>query len=68
MWVGFGICVFSLFSGIVLVFIDWYADKKEGSSLALTAEDKFHWSDLKLFTLPFWIVALSCVFVYMAMF
>jgi len=68
MWVGSGICVFSLIAGIMLVLIDAYADKKDARKLELTAEDKFHWRDLTTFGLPFWLVALSCVFVYMAMF
>jgi hypothetical protein len=69
MILGTGICIISLIAGIILVLIDSYADKKDGKTkLELTDEDKFKWSDLQKFGLPFWLVALSCVFVYMAMF
>jgi uncharacterized membrane protein len=70
MYVGTAICIVSLIAGIMLVLIDSYADKKDKDTvkLALTAEDKFKWKDLTTFGLPFWLVAFSCVFVYMAMF
>lgn len=46
MWVGTGLCIFSLIAGVFLVLIDSYADKKDKLILALTAEDKFNWRDL----------------------
>lgn len=43
LWVGFGVCVFSWFCGLVLVFIDKYADTKDGSVAKLSDDDKFKW-------------------------
>lgn len=68
MWLGTGICIFSLFAGILLVAVDSYAEKKDGGKVELSDEDKFQWRDLITFGLPFWLVALSCVFVYMSIF
>jgi len=68
MYVGIGICLFSLVSGILLCIIDWYADKKDGKVVSLNPEDKFHWSDLLTFGLPFWLITFSCMFVYMSIF
>mmetsp|Transcript_15578 Transcript_15578/g.10948 ORF Transcript_15578/g.10948 Transcript_15578/m.10948 type:complete len:128 (-) Transcript_15578:810-1193(-) len=66
---GFGVCCFSLLSAIGLVSVDSYADKKDGNSSAkLSDEDKFQWSDIKSFKLPFWLITASCVFVYMSIF
>ena len=69
MVVGLAICIFSLIAGILLVFMDWYADKKDGKiNLVIPDEEKFHWSDLLTFGLPFWLASFSCMFVYMSVF
>lgn len=69
MEIGFGICIFSLITGVLLVLVDWYADKKEGkANLIIADEEKFHWSDLLTFGFPFWLAAFSCMFVYMSVF
>jgi hypothetical protein len=68
MWVGTGLCVFCLLNGIILCIIDLYAEKHDKDNLKLSEEDKFKWSDLREFTLPFWLVSFSCVFVYCAIF
>jgi len=68
MWFGTGLCCFSLIAGILLVAIDSYAEKKDGGRMEIAAEDKFQWADLTTFGLPFWLVAASCVFVYMSIF
>lgn len=68
MWVGFGICLFSLLAGIILVLIDAYADRHDKKDLSVSEDDKFKWRDLMEFELPFWLVCASCVFVYMSIF
>ena len=30
LWIGFGLCVFSILCGVGIVFCDWYADKTDG--------------------------------------
>jgi nitrate/nitrite transporter NarK len=53
---------------IVLAIIDRYADKKDNKTVVLTEADKFQLKDLKEFSLSFWLIVLSCVFVYMSIF
>lgn len=67
-FVGFGVCCFSLLAAIGLVTMDTIADKKDGTSAQLSEDDKFKWSDIKSFKLPFWLITASCVFVYMSIF
>jgi len=67
--IGFFICCFSLLMALGLVWIDWWAAKKDGIVVTLTEEDKFKLKDLKQFNrLPFWLVTLSCVAIYMVVF
>ncbi len=67
--VGFFICCFSLVMAFLLVWIDAWAAKKDGVKVELSEEDKFKCSDLKQFNrLPFWLVTLSCVIIYMVIF
>jgi len=67
--VGFFICLFSLFMAFLLCWIDSWAAKKDGISVVLSEEDKFKFSDLKQFNgLPFWLVTMSCVMLYMVIF
>lgn len=68
MWTGTGLCVVSLIAGILLVLIDSYADRTDKKELALSADDKFQLRDILEFELPFWLVCVSCVFVYMSIF
>lgn len=44
---GFIICLFSLVMAFLLVYIDWWAEKKDGIQVELSEEDKFKFSDLK---------------------
>ena len=53
----------------LLVWIDWWAAKKDNVQVTLSEEDKFKWRDLKSFNeLPFWLVTFSCVIIYMVIF
>lgn len=67
--IGFFICIFSLCTSIVLVCIDRWAEKKDNVKVELSDDEKFKWSDLKKFnTLPYWLVTVSCVIIYMVIF
>jgi len=67
--VGFFICCFSLTMAFLLVWIDAWAEKKDGVSSEISEEEKFKMSDLRQFNeLPFWLVTASCVIIYMVIF
>lgn len=67
--VGFFICCFSLFMAFLLVGIDLWAAKKDGVVIEISDDEKFKFSDLKQFNgLPFWLVTMSCVIIYMVIF
>ena len=68
--VGFFVCIFSLICAVFLTMLDKKADKvdKVDASKVVSEEDKFRWSDIKTFNLSFWIICVSCVLVYMAIF
>ena len=67
--VGFGICCFSLVMAFCLVWVDAWAAKKDNVQVTLTEDDKFKFKDLKQFNrLPFWLVTMSCVIIYMVIF
>jgi len=67
--VGFAICCFSFVMAILLVWIDWWAARKDNIQVTLTEEDKFKFRDLREFDkLPFWLVTGSCVIIYMVVF
>ena len=68
MWTGTGLCLVSLVAGVLLVLIDRYADRTDKKELALSDDDKFQFKDILEFELPFWLVCVSCVFVYMSIF
>ena len=68
LYVGLGFCVFSFFCGIGIVVVDWYADKVDGVAAKLTDDDKFKCSDLKSFSLPYWLITFSCVVIYCCIF
>lgn len=68
--VGFIICCGSLGCAIILVLLDIYADKKNknGEKAKLADDEKFQFSDIKNFKLPFWLLCLSCMVTYMSVF
>ena len=68
--VGFFICCFSLLMAFLLVGIDMWAAKKDGlEKMTISEDEKFKFSDLKQFNrLPFWLVTMSCVIIYMVIF
>lgn len=67
--VGFFVCVFSLIMAFLLVGIDIWAAKKDGVKVEISEDEKFKFSDLKKFNgLPFWLVTMSCVIIYMVIF
>ena len=69
--VGFFVCVFSMICAVFLVLLDKYSDKKdgvEGSMKVVSDDEKFRWSDIKTFNLSFWIICVSCVLTYTAIF
>lgn len=67
LWVGFGLCCFSLLNAFGLAITDYWADKKDGNdAVTLCEEDKFKWSDLTKFSLPYWLITVSCCMFYMS--
>ena len=63
--VGFLICLVSLVSAICLCLLDKYAEKVDGTyGKIILEEDKFHISDLKTFSLEFWLVSVNCFMTY----
>lgn len=70
LFVGFAICVACLGLAFCLVFIDYYREKKNPNAekAELGADEKFKWSDIKQFTLPFWLITCSCCVTYMSVF
>ena len=70
LYVGFAICVVCLGLAFCLVFIDYYREKKNPNAeqAELGADEKFKFSDIKQFTLPYWILTASCCVTYMSVF
>lgn len=66
--VGVFVTIFSMICAVALVILDEKADKVDGATIMITDEDKFKCSDLKKFTLPFWLICGSCVLSYMSIF
>ena len=66
--IGFGICIFSLIVAVCLVFIDWWAEKKDNVQVEKDPNDAFSWREIGNFKLPFWLVTGSCVVIYMVIF
>ena len=68
--VGFFVCVFSFICAVFLTLLDRHADKvdKVGITKVVSEEEKFRWSDIKTFNRSFWIICVSCVLIYMAIF
>jgi MFS family permease len=68
LYVGFGVCCFSWVCGLMLVLVDSYADRKDGRVAGLSETEKFKCSHIFAFTLPFWLIVVSCVSVYCSIF
>jgi hypothetical protein len=55
--------------GFCLVFVDMWAERKDGKAdLALKEDEKFRSNDILQFKLPHWLITFSCMFVYMSVF
>jgi len=66
-FVGFFICCFSLCNAFALAIVDYWADKKDGTTaVKLSEEDKFKLKDLTSFGLPYWLISASCAMFYMS--
>jgi len=70
LYVGFAICIGSLGLAVCLTLIDLYREKKSTNieSVTLGDDEKFKWSDLKAFKLPYWLIVASCCVTYMSVF
>lgn len=66
--IGFVICIFSLIIALCLVAVDYWAEKKDDVKAEVDENDKFNWSDIANFELPFWLTVGSCVVVYCVVF
>ena len=67
--VGFIICLVSFGSAVGLCILDKHADRVDGTlGKMISDEDKFHFSDLKTFSLEFWLVSVNCFMTYNAIF
>jgi hypothetical protein len=68
--VGFLICVFSLINAIGLILLDSKAEqiKPLKGNKVLGEDEKFKFSDLKKFGMPFWLLTGSCLTTYMCVF
>lgn len=68
LFLGFLICVFSLFNAFGLAYIDKKAEDSNpnGGRAQVSDEDKFKWSDIYSFNLSYWLVTASCLVTYMS--
>jgi len=67
--VGTFFCIASCLVGMILCWMDKTADKQEGKTEAVkTGEDMISMKDLKLLGVDYWIITISCVLNYMALF
>lgn len=67
--IGVFVCLFSYGCAIALCGIDKYADKVDGKGAnMITEEDKFRFKDLLKFKVKFWLIAVSCILIYAAVF
>lgn len=66
--VGFIFCIFSLLSGIGIVYLDKKAEKNSEKKIIIRDDEKFKFSDLYSFNISFWILTGSCVLTYMSIF
>ena len=68
LFLGFGVCVFSLCIAICLVIIDRWAEKKDNVKQEKDPNDTFKCKEITDFRLPFWLITGSCVVIYMVIF
>ena len=66
LWFGFGLCVVSLATGILMNMVDKYRDHSLGikDKLKLDPADRIQFSEIKNFPLSFWLITLNCLIVY----
>ena len=61
--IGFFVCCFSLGAAFLLVWLDWWAAKKDQTEVTISEEEKFKFSDLKEFKgVPIWLLTICMVF------
>lgn len=67
---GLFLCVLSWISGFLLTVMEKHANKVDNEDGRLKDDEKevFRWSDIKEFSLSFWLIALNCVFTYIGLF
>jgi hypothetical protein len=69
LFTGFFICVFSWCNGMGMVILNRKAEKLDPKSkVKISEEEKFKFSDITEFKLPFWFLTASCIFTYMSVF
>ena len=66
--IGFFVCVISLLCAILLAAVDKWAEVKDGKKATVKEDEKFKFSDIKEFGLPYWLITISCVVVYCSIF
>lgn len=68
LFLGFLICIFSLFNAFGLAYIDKKAEDSNpnGGRAQISEEEKFKWSDIYSFSASYWLVTLSCLVTYMS--
>lgn len=56
---GFVLCIISFISGVILIMFERHANKVDNEDGELKDDEKeeFHWSDIKDFSLSFWLIA-----------
>lgn len=66
LWFGFGLCVISLGTGLIMNLVDRYRDHSLGikDKLKLDPGDRIQFSEIKHFSLSFWLITLNCLVVY----
>ena len=69
LFTGFFICVFSWLNGMGMVILNRKAERQDPSAkVKLSEDEKFKFSDITKFKLPFWFLTGSCIFTYMSVF
>jgi nitrate/nitrite transporter NarK len=57
-------CIFSLLCGMVLVYMDYRADKVEGGSEHDEASERVRWKDVKKLSKIYWMLTMNAMFTY----
>jgi len=67
---GFVLCIISFICGAILTWFEKYANKIDNEDGGLKDDEKeeFHWSDIKEFSMSFWLIAANWVFTYIGLF